>query len=291
MATIKNLAFKGGGVLGIAYAGAIQVLEEKGVLATVERVAGTSAGAITAALVSLNYSSAEITPIVKGTNFSLFEDKKDPLRIPFTYGFYAGDALFKFIQDKITAKGLPADLTYRDMQSRGFKDLHVFASDLNVQTIQEFSFETTPDAIVAESVRASMSIPLFFKAWKFSNGIPNNHLYVDGGLLYNYPLTAFDENGAPNSETLGFYLTDLNNVSGDNGLNFDQIEDYVKALFETLLEAQVIDFDKDPEMLARTVRLDDFGISATNFHLTDAQQQSLFDSGIKFTTEFFFAHS
>ena len=45
MQTIKNLVFKGGGVLGIAYAGAIEILEEKQILQQVQRVAGTSAGA------------------------------------------------------------------------------------------------------------------------------------------------------------------------------------------------------------------------------------------------------
>jgi predicted acylesterase/phospholipase RssA len=71
MTSISNLAFKGGGVLGIAYAGAIQVLEEKGLLQQVQKVAGTSAGAMTAALVSLNYTAAEIYNIVKGTRLNV----------------------------------------------------------------------------------------------------------------------------------------------------------------------------------------------------------------------------
>jgi len=40
---VKNLVFKGGGVLGIAYAGAIEVLEENKILKQVQSVAGTSA--------------------------------------------------------------------------------------------------------------------------------------------------------------------------------------------------------------------------------------------------------
>jgi predicted acylesterase/phospholipase RssA len=37
MPTIRNLAFKGGGVLGIAYAGAIKVLEDRKMLDGIER--------------------------------------------------------------------------------------------------------------------------------------------------------------------------------------------------------------------------------------------------------------
>ncbi|HAY88229.1 MAG TPA: patatin, partial [Bacteroidetes bacterium] len=57
---IENLVFKGGGVLGIAYAGAIEILENEGILTQVQRTAGTSAGAVAAALISLGYSSKEI---------------------------------------------------------------------------------------------------------------------------------------------------------------------------------------------------------------------------------------
>jgi len=55
----KNLIFEGGGVKGIAYVGAIKVLEEKGIMSSIVRVGGTSAGAINAVLVGLGYTSAQ----------------------------------------------------------------------------------------------------------------------------------------------------------------------------------------------------------------------------------------
>lgn len=305
MATIKNLAFKGGGVLGIAYAGAIKVLEEMNLLPGIEKVAGTSAGAITAMLVSLNYSADQIQAIVNGTSFKTFEDKENPLRIPFTYGLYAGDSLLKFIQNGVTgtgynlpgvsSTGLNANATFADFKNHAdkkgikTKDLHVFSTDLNMQVVQEFSFETTPDTIVAEAVRASMSIPMFFKAWQFSNHKPNNHIFVDGGVVYNYPLTAFDPESGINPETLGFYLTD-DKPPVDNGLTMDHIGKYVKFLFETVLDSQVIDFEKDPEMRDRTVLIDDFGLSATDFALTTDDETKLYNSGIAGTKKYFATH-
>jgi len=62
--TIENLVFNVGGVLGIAYAGAIEALEKQGILSQVKRTAGTSAGAVAAALISLGYSSKEIVEVV-----------------------------------------------------------------------------------------------------------------------------------------------------------------------------------------------------------------------------------
>jgi len=277
--TIKNLVFKGGGVLGIAYSGALQVLQDQGMLAGIKKVAGTSAGSITAAAVSLNYSAEEITAIVSKTNFKSFEDGWNPLHIPTRYGLYEGKTLLTLVQQFITGKGLAANATFADFKAHGCKDLHVFATDLDIRDIKEFSFEQTPDTIVAEAVRASMSIPLFFEAWQFTNGHPNNHLFVDGGVVLNYPLTIFDNGAEPNPETLGFYLTNLQNVPATDGLKFDQIGDYVKFLFETLLDSQDVDFDTDPSMEARTVKIDNLGISATDFNITDVQEQALYQSG------------
>ena len=55
----KNLVFEGGGVKGIAYVGAMEILEKRGILQNIERVGGTSAGAINAVLLALNYSNIE----------------------------------------------------------------------------------------------------------------------------------------------------------------------------------------------------------------------------------------
>lgn len=282
---ITNLAFKGGGVLGIAYAGAIQVLQDKNILQQIQRVAGTSAGAITAALVSLKYTAEEINSIVQATNFQSFEDGKNPLRIATKYGLYEGDAFLTWMQQQITAKGLPATATFADFQAKGMLDLHVFSTDLNAKGLKEFSFATTPTVIVAEAVRASMSIPLFFEAWTFSNNNPDNHIYVDGGMIYNFPITIFD-NGSPNEQTLGLYLENLGPAPAPSTLGYDHIFQYVRDLFDTMMDAQVVDFSNDPEEKSRTIIIDNLGISATNFGLTKDQQTALYNSGVKYATQF-----
>jgi predicted acylesterase/phospholipase RssA len=47
-AQFRNLIFEGGGVKGIAYVGAMQILQDRGILPEIRRVGGTSAGAINA---------------------------------------------------------------------------------------------------------------------------------------------------------------------------------------------------------------------------------------------------
>lgn len=281
----KNLVFKGGGVLGIAYAGAIKVLEDKGILQQVQRVAGTSAGAITASLVALKYNASEIMQVVGSTNFKSFEDGFDPLRVATKYGLYNGDAFLSWMQQRLKDKGLSATATFTDLKNKGMGDLRVFATDLNIQGLREFSFDKSPNVPVAEAVRASMSIPLFFKAWQFSNNNPDNHIYVDGGTVYNFPIDTFD-NGAPNPQTLGFFLTRMGAAPPPNSLHYNQLFQYVKDLFDTLMDSQNINFKNDPADKNRTVLIDNLGISATNFGLTDTQKQDLYNSGVKYTTDF-----
>lgn len=70
----KNLVFEGGGVKGIAYVGALEKLDEEGILKDIERVAGTSAGAMLAVLVGLGYTAKEIGDILWEINFQNFMD-------------------------------------------------------------------------------------------------------------------------------------------------------------------------------------------------------------------------
>ena len=285
-ADIKNLVFKGGGVLGIAYAGAITVLEKNGILQQIERVAGTSAGAITAALISLKYSAAEIKQVINSTDFKSFEDGWDPLRIPTKYGLYKGDAFLKWMHSIIVAKGLNTNATFLDFKNAGCHDLRVFATDLNIQNMKMFSLQTTPHVVVAEAVRASMSIPMFFEAWKFTNNNPDDHIYVDGGTVYNFPITTFDSEDVNSSNTLGLFLENLSGPSVVNHLKYDHLVDYVRILFETVLNAQVVDFDNDPFQESRTIRVDSLGMSAINFNLTNDQKTSLYNSGVECATKF-----
>jgi NTE family protein len=280
-----NLEFEGGGVKGIAYAGALQVLTDCGILSQIKQVAGTSAGAITATLVALGYTAPEIKSIIMSMDFKKFEDGWDPLRLPTTYGLYKGDAFLAWIQKMIAGKATKgANATFADLYDQNGIGLFVFATDLNIYDVKQFSHLDTPNVPIAEAVRASMSIPMFFKAWKFSNNLPDDHIYVDGGVVLNYPLTVFDSPQEPdNPQTLGFFLYDKNGNKKPNTLAYDELIPYCKALFETLLDSQVIDFDNNESMEKRSVKIDDFGIAATDFELTEQQKEQLYKSGLYYT--------
>lgn len=287
---LENLVFQGGGVKGIAYAGALQSLKNHNILNDVKRVAGTSAGASTALLVSMHYSPEEIKEIVHNTNFADFEDHWNPLRIPTHYGLYKGEKLETWIRDEIVRKGHKPDATFEDFHNEGCLELRVFACNLNKKDAREFSYRKTPTVIVAEAIRASMGAPLFFKAFQFSNSNPDDDIYVDGGTVLNYPITTFDEGGVVNPETVGFHLDNLSETLHDNELRFDELAKYVRVLFDAVLHAQTIDFNFNPEEIAHSVRINDFGISATKFDLDEDEQVKLYESGVAATDAYILKH-
>lgn len=271
---IENLVFKGGGVLGIAYAGAIETLEEKGILKNIKRVAGTSAGSIIATLIALKFNSKEIKSILNSTDFKDFVDGGDLTRIVSTYGIYKGDFLLQWLKDLIKIKTGSSDTTFGDLFNKNFLDLRVLATDLTNVELKEFSNKLTPNVIIAEAVRASISIPLIFVAWKFTNNIPNDHLYVDGGLLCNYPITAFNRL----DNTLGFYLKIKKEL---NPLEHNNVMKYIDHLLTAVMQKQTTDFLSNSDQVKSSVFIDSLGISSTNFKLTNDEKTKLFNEGKK----------
>ena len=66
--------FEGGGVKGIAFAGAIAAAEKDGGVEEWVNIAGTSAGAIVAALLAVGYDAAGLQRILNDAKYPKFAD-------------------------------------------------------------------------------------------------------------------------------------------------------------------------------------------------------------------------
>jgi NTE family protein len=280
-----NLVFEGGGVKGVAYAGALRVLEQQGVLPQVERVAGTSAGSITAALVTLGYTPDEIETLLLDLEFERFKDGSTlggPERLFKDYGWFKGDYFLEWMQSRVQAKtGNPAS-TFADLgKDPRFRRLYVVSSDLSRRASQVFSLETSPDLPVAEAVRTSMSIPLFFEAVHVDDSLFGQQsaatdLFVDGGVFDNYPIGLFDGDGI-NGRTMGFFLDNLDAPNPD--VSIDGFPEYVRNLFEAILRVQTNAFKNTPADVRRTAIINNLGVRTTDFGITDKLKCELMQQG------------
>ena len=189
----RNLVFEGGGVRGIAYIGAMGVLKQQGVLEHISRVGGTSAGAINALIYALGYDISEQNDILATTPFAKFKDSSGFIsnirRIIKKFGWYKGDYFEDWIGDLIKEKLDRRDATFGDLRNKKCPDLYVIGTNLTTRYAEVFSHERHADMPLATAVRISMSIPLFFAAVRYG---PSKDLYVDGGVIRNYPVRLFD---------------------------------------------------------------------------------------------------
>ena len=284
----KNLVFEGGGVKGIAYGGALEILEQSAITPQIKRVAGTSAGAITATMVSLGYTASEFIEIMMNLDFSKFEDGSEiggPVRLIEHYGWFKGDYVLNLMQGYIEQKAGNGRATFDDLKSGGFKELHVFGTDLSQQAVQEFSHQTTPGMAVADAVRISMSIPFFFEARSYLSDI-----YCDGGVLNNYPISTFDEqytatdpetghtmlHRTPNAETLGFHLDNLDQPKPHP---IDNVVRFAGSVFDAILDIQDILLKTNTGDERRTVFINDLGVKTTDFQLSNLLKHQLVEQG------------
>ncbi|WP_404926752.1 patatin-like phospholipase family protein [Paenibacillus polymyxa] len=76
-----DAVFEGGGVKGIAFVGAIEVMEAKGY--TWKKLLGTSAGAIVAALLACGYNSAEIRKLMSSLDYMKLLGRTGMNSLPF----------------------------------------------------------------------------------------------------------------------------------------------------------------------------------------------------------------
>ncbi|MEL7465036.1 MAG: patatin-like phospholipase family protein [Pseudomonadota bacterium] len=83
--------------------------------------------------------------------------------------------------------------------------LKIVATNLSTGELQLFSPELTPAVPVADAVAASGCIPIAFKAWRVTQGLPNKRRdhFVDGGLLSNLPVWAFDDERVLDRDAIG----------------------------------------------------------------------------------------
>ena len=307
-----DLVFEGGGVKGIALAGAVLELCAAGY--EPQHVAGTSAGAITAAIVAAGYRAQELHDLVDGMHFPDFEDRPrhewaGPLGDAFDIGRHRGIHSGKYFHNWITRVlavkkierfgDLLADpAAAKDDPSR-YK-LQVIASDLTDASMLVLPRDAPrlgidADALlVADAVRMSMSIPIFFEPWVVDcRG--RKHTIVDGGLLSNFPVWLFDvpPGQRPAYPTFGLLLQApgepdpiVSTPDPQAGAEpTKSLVGYIKAVADTAMEAHDRFYVED-ENFARTIPLSTLGVKATEFSLPPARAAALLQAGRDGVTAF-----
>jgi predicted acylesterase/phospholipase RssA len=189
----RRLLFCGGGVRVIGHVGALEVIKDH--IKFVNEFCGVSAGALLAMCLAVGYTLEELREFIIGFDFTNVMDAASAPELLQNFGLDTGARLQKMTEACIRVKGLSGEITFKELS----KGLRVYATDLNTGMFVIFSKELTPNARVADAVRASMSFPYYFQPYVDPE---SGHKYGDGGIISNFPMFTFTE--SERAQTLGF---------------------------------------------------------------------------------------
>ncbi len=191
-----NGVFSGGGIKGVALAGAAAGTMESGL--RFGHAVGTSAGALVASLVAAGYQSRELESAVRWIPWPALLDWSPLTRIPLVGRALAmawdkaqasGDRIEETWSALLAAKGVR---TFGDLEAGR---LRIVATDLTHQrgiVLPDHlpAYGIDPDSFsVARAVRMSASVPFLFKPVPLRNPkTGDTALVTDGALTANFPL-------------------------------------------------------------------------------------------------------
>ncbi|GAA1371143.1 patatin-like phospholipase family protein [Peribacillus frigoritolerans] len=281
--------FSGGGIKGYGLVGALQELEEKGFV--FHRTAGTSAGSIIAAFVAAGYTGKEMEKFFLDIDLSgLLDKRRGLLPIPFAkwlllywkLGLYKGNALEAWVAGKLAERNV---VTFKDVRP---KSLRIITSDISNGKLVVLpddlpNYGIDPSAFpVAKAVRMSCSIPYFYEPVKLNVG-KSKFLFVDGGVLSNFPMWLFNSDHVRKERPVIGLRLSVDEIWKPHEV--DNAVELFSALFKTMKDAHDARYISKKHV-HNIVFIPMKGISAMDFNLNDEKKSELINKGRQCTKEF-----
>ena len=240
-------------------------------------------------------------------------------------GLNLGDSFLKWLDDIIndfgihdTAKllkrmnDLPASIGFRKNSKdwdayKGRKisaDLAIIAAEVTTETkvifpaMRDLFFKNPDKPAPAKYVRASMSIPLFFKPFeiedlpndetaiirwnriaKHKGNIPDKAIFVDGGIMSNFPIDTFHlSSGVPSRPTFGIKL----GLERRRNNKIENVGGLLYACFDAARNLRDFEFiEKNSDFLQLVSYIDIKDQNWLDFNLAAEQKIELFRAGAR----------
>jgi NTE family protein len=293
--------FSGGGIKGLAFAGALQAAAEAG-YDEWHQLAGTSAGAITAMALAVGYDAQGLRAALDSFDFGKLEDygvlgiAELPLNLERLHGATHGKALLRWIEDLLAQAPRPAkkfgDLEPGKLRVVGVDLAHtrmvVFPDDVGRYVDDDDRPLVPGEFPIVDAVRISAGYPYFFPPLSLRDAHTKKQgVLVDGGVASPFPVFVFDD-PKPDHPTWGFRLfagTDPAKPSYTHISGLLWPIGMLKAIVDTSTNA--LDTLELREFGPRTISLPTDDIATLDFSLTDAQKKLLYDLGYGAAKAFF----
>ena len=259
-----GLALSGGGIRGIAHAGALKALEDNNI--KIDVIGGTSSGALISSLYALGYTpyyiyilfkryAKEITginsmPIINGIGNYMMSKKVE------ITGLKTGRSLERTFNDLANRKGVK--------EIGEIKTMPIVIPAVDIKEAKEYIFTNSVPNVenkekyithirVGKAVRASSSFPAVFCPCEFET-----HQFMDGGVLDNVPVIEVKKQGVDKVIAINFKSDEVDSESNIMDLTMRTIDIMGNKISKESLEKSdlVITIQTDKTGLLDVEKLD-----------------------------------
>ena len=260
-----GVALAGGGIRGIAHAGALKAFEENEI--KVDVIGGTSSGSLVASLYAMGYSPYYIYILFKKYAKDIVEINSAPIisgignfmmnKKVCISGLKTGETLEKAYNSIAIRKGI---------KSIGdIKKIPLVIPTVDAKLSKEFIFtnyipencsdktQYITDISIGKAVRASSSLPAVFCPCDFKT-----HKFLDGGVLDNIPVLEVKKQGAEKVIAINFKADDIDEKSNIMDITMRTLDIMGNKISEESLEQSdfILTIETDKTGLLDTEKLD-----------------------------------
>jgi len=184
---IKHIVLSGGVTNGLSTYGVLRELHNKQVwdIKNIQSIHCTSVGSIIGMVVLLNYDWKFLDDfLIKRPWGDVFKtDLNAYIEAYDNCGLFDISVIDKCVRPLLTANNISMDITLSEFFVKTNVDLCIYTVNMTTFDLVCLSHKTHPDWKLLDSIYASSCVPMFFQPL-----IQNGEIYLDGGLLANYPL-------------------------------------------------------------------------------------------------------
>jgi NTE family protein len=267
----KILVLSGGGIKGIAHIGVLKALEEYNIIKNIKIIAGASIGGIIGILYLIGYTPDELFDFIKLMDLHLMRNTNIE-NVLTKFGIDNGNNLFLIISKMFVAKKIDVNITFQKLYEITSVKIILSTVCVNTREVHYLSYDTHPNMSVIFAMRMTSAVPFIFHPIKY-----NNKLFVDGGIMDNYPINLFTKKI---SKVIGIYLED----TSDNDNNINDLETYLFCTIGCVLKGVI------NALIGKysdyTIRLVLPKASLLDKNLNENIKRTIFDIGYEKTIEY-----
>jgi NTE family protein len=153
------------------------------------------------------------------------------------------------------------------------------------------------EQFVADAVRASMSIPFYFRPVTLTSSTGLTSTLVDGGIVSNFPIDSLDRTDRRPPRWPSFGVTVLPNLPEGNDKVIPALAPIrllgpphlLESVITTVLVGRDQAYLSQPWVSARTIRVDSTDVGFLDFDISDNEIEALYVKGYAAAQKFLFS--